>query len=88
MTEEAGFGRSRSLTRRHSVVIPSRGLKAVIVLGAIEPSLGEFGGRDVVEHHQFSCLTEVCGLASLQLTVDPAAFERANYIRTLQSCSA
>jgi dihydroorotate dehydrogenase (fumarate) len=41
-----------------------------------------------MEQHLFSCLTEVCGLASLQQTVDPAAFERANYIRTLQSWSA
>ncbi len=41
-----------------------------------------------MEQHQFNRLTEVCGLASLQQTDDPAAFERANYIRTLQSWKA
>ena len=41
-----------------------------------------------MEQHEFSRLTEVRGLASLKQTVDPAAFERANYIRTLQSWRA
>ena len=38
-----------------------------------------------MEQHEFRRLMEVRGLASLKQTVDPAAFERANYIRTLQS---
>lgn len=35
--------------------------------------------------HKFETLGEACGRASLQRTEDPAAFERAAYIRTLQS---
>ena len=38
--------------------------------------------------HEFRRLTEMRGPASLKQTVDPAAFERAHYIRTLQSWSA
>ena len=38
-----------------------------------------------MEQHEFRRLTEMRGLASLKHVVDPAAFERANYIRTLQS---
>jgi dihydroorotate dehydrogenase (fumarate) len=41
-----------------------------------------------MEQHEFRLLMEVRGLASLKQTDDPAAFERANYIRTLQSWSA
>jgi dihydroorotate dehydrogenase (fumarate) len=41
-----------------------------------------------MEQHEFRRLTELRGLASLTQTVDPAAFERANYIRTLQSWRA
>jgi dihydroorotate dehydrogenase (fumarate) len=41
-----------------------------------------------MEHHGFNRLTEMCGLASLQQTVDPDAAERAHYIRTLQSWEA
>jgi dihydroorotate dehydrogenase (fumarate) len=41
-----------------------------------------------MEQHQFRRLTEMRGLASLKQTVDPAAFERAHYIRTLQSWRA
>jgi dihydroorotate dehydrogenase (fumarate) len=35
--------------------------------------------------HKFETLDDVRGLLSLQKTADPAAFERASYIRTLQS---
>jgi dihydroorotate dehydrogenase (fumarate) len=38
-----------------------------------------------MEQHELRRLTEMRGLASLKEVVDPAAFERANYIRTLQS---
>jgi dihydroorotate dehydrogenase (fumarate) len=38
-----------------------------------------------MERHEIRRLGEMRGLASLKQTVDPAAFERANYIRTLQS---
>jgi dihydroorotate dehydrogenase (fumarate) len=38
-----------------------------------------------MEQHELWRLTEMRGLASLKDTVDPASFERANYIRTLQS---
>ena len=38
-----------------------------------------------MERHQVNRLEDVRGRASLQQTADPAAFERANYIRTLQS---
>ena len=37
-----------------------------------------------MERHQFASLDEVKGRVSLQQTPDPAAFERAHYIRTLQ----
>ena len=35
--------------------------------------------------HQVTTLSEMKGRASLKATADPAAFERANYIRMLQS---
>jgi dihydroorotate dehydrogenase (fumarate) len=38
-----------------------------------------------MEKHEVSRLDEMRGRASLQRSVDPAAFERASYIRTLQS---
>jgi dihydroorotate dehydrogenase (fumarate) len=38
-----------------------------------------------MEWHKFDSLDEVRGLASLQKMADPAAFERASYLRTLQS---
>ena len=41
-----------------------------------------------MERHGLTRLNEMRGGASLKHTVDPAAFERANYIRTLQSWSA
>jgi len=41
-----------------------------------------------MEQHAFRRLAEVRGLASMKQTADPAAFERANYIRTLQSWRA
>jgi dihydroorotate dehydrogenase (fumarate) len=45
--------------------------------------------RDGLEHwmetHDVTTLSEMRGRASLKATADPAAFERANYIRMLQS---
>jgi dihydroorotate dehydrogenase (fumarate) len=41
-----------------------------------------------IERHGLTRLNEMRGRASLKQTVDPTAFERANYIRTLQSWSA
>jgi dihydroorotate dehydrogenase (fumarate) len=38
-----------------------------------------------MEWHKLSGLADACGRASLKHTADPAAFERANYIRALQS---
>jgi hypothetical protein len=38
-----------------------------------------------MDRHNLSRLDDVRGRASLQQATDPAAFERANYIRTLQS---
>jgi dihydroorotate dehydrogenase (fumarate) len=38
-----------------------------------------------MERHQLARLDDVRGRASLTRTTDPAAFERANYIRILQS---
>ena len=38
-----------------------------------------------MERHELARLGDVQGRASLERTADPAAFERANYIRTLQS---
>ena len=38
-----------------------------------------------MERHKLDRLDDVRGRASLKQTADPAAFERANYIRTLQS---
>ena len=38
-----------------------------------------------MEQHEFSRLTDVHGRASLKQTSDPAAFERANYMRVLSS---
>jgi dihydroorotate dehydrogenase (fumarate) len=45
--------------------------------------------REGLEHwmetHDVTTLSEMRGRASLKATADPAAFERANYIRMLQS---
>ena len=40
-----------------------------------------------MEWHKMTSLEEVRGRVSLKQTEDPAAFERANYIRALQSWS-
>ena len=36
-----------------------------------------------MEEHEYESLAEMCGSMSLQHTPDPAAFERANYIRII-----
>jgi hypothetical protein len=41
-----------------------------------------------MEWHELPALSAMRGQTSLKHTQDPAAFERANYIRTLQSWKA
>jgi hypothetical protein len=43
------------------------------------------GLRLWMERHGFATIEEMRGLASLERVLDPAAAERAGYIRTLQS---
>jgi dihydroorotate dehydrogenase (fumarate) len=43
------------------------------------------GLEDWMAWNHLACLDEMRGRASLRVTRDPSAFERANYIRTLQS---
>ena len=38
-----------------------------------------------MERHQFSSVDEMRGVASFERALDPAAIERAGYLRTLQS---
>ena len=41
--------------------------------------------KEWMEEHRIEQIEDVRGRASLRQTVDPAAFERAQYIRTLHS---
>ena len=83
------------------VATPEDGIKALLagadavqmVSAILKHGPGHFtvmreGLEEWMERHAFRRLTEVRGLASLKQTADPAAFERANYIRTLQSWRA
>jgi dihydroorotate dehydrogenase (fumarate) len=38
-----------------------------------------------LEEHEYESLGQMCGSMSLQRCPNPAAFERANYMRVLQS---
>jgi dihydroorotate dehydrogenase (fumarate) len=93
------YGRIRpTLVVTGGVATPDDGIKALLagadavqmVSAILRQGPGYFtimreGLERWMEQHEFSRLTEVHGRASLKQTADPAAFERANYIRTLQN---
>ena len=92
-------GRVRpSLVATGGVATPDDGVKALLagadavqVVSAILRhgpayfSVLRDGLEQWMERHKVDRLDDMRGRASLQQTADPAAFERANYIRTLQS---
>ena len=96
------YGRVRpTLVVTGGVATPEDGIKALLagadavqmVSAILKHGPGYFtvmreGLERWMEEHEFGRLTEMRGLASLKQTADPAAFERANYIRTLQSWRA
>jgi dihydroorotate dehydrogenase (fumarate) len=96
------FGRVRaSLAVTGGVATPDDGIKALLagadavqlVSAVLREGPSCFttmreGLERWMERHAFMRLNEMRGRASLERTVDPAAFERANYIRTLQSWEA
>jgi dihydroorotate dehydrogenase (fumarate) len=63
-------------------------VSAVLKQGPAHFTVMREGLERWMEQHAFRRLTEMRGLASLKQAVDPAAFERAHYIRTLQSWKA
>jgi dihydroorotate dehydrogenase (fumarate) len=93
------YGRIRpSLAATGGIATPNDGIKALLagadavqVVSAILRHGPGFlsalvkGLEHWMEWHQLAGLREMRGTASLKHTADPAAFERANYIRTLQS---
>ncbi|MEP7308884.1 MAG: dihydroorotate dehydrogenase-like protein [Acidobacteriota bacterium] len=93
------YGRVRSsLVVTGGVQTPDDGIKALlagadavqVVSAILRQGPAHFkvlreGFEQWMEQHQFTQLSEVRGLASHVRTEDPAAFERAHYIRTLQS---
>ena len=94
-------GRVRpSLAVTGGVATPNDGVKAVLAgadavqmvsallrHGPAYVSAMRLGLEHWMEWHQLTGLNEVRGRVSLKQTKDPAAFERANYIRALQSWS-
>jgi dihydroorotate dehydrogenase (fumarate) len=87
-----------SLTDTGGVALPNDGVKAILAgadavqmtsallrNGAAYVTLMRRNLEDWMEEHGIALLDEMRGLVSLQHTNDPAAFERANYIRSLQS---
>lgn len=94
-------GRVRpSLAVSGGVTAPNDGIKALLAgadavqmvsallrHGAAYVSVMRQGLEHWMEWHKITSLDEVRGRVSLRQTKDPAAFERANYIRTLQSWS-
>jgi dihydroorotate dehydrogenase (fumarate) len=92
-------GRVRpSLVVTGGVATPHDGIKAILAganavqmvsallrHGPAYVSAMRLGLEQWMEWHKMSTLEEVCGRVSLKHTPDPAAFERANYIRALQS---
>jgi dihydroorotate dehydrogenase (fumarate) len=92
-------GRVRpSLVVTGGVATPDDGVKALlagadavqVVSTILRHGPGYFsvlqnGLKRWMEEHRVDRLDDVRGRASLKQTADPAAFERANYIRTLQS---
>jgi dihydroorotate dehydrogenase (fumarate) len=95
------YGRVRpSLAVTGGVAAPNDGIKAVLAgadvvqmvsallrHGPAFLSAMRLGLEHWMEWHKLTELDEVRGRASLKQTKDPAAFERANYIRALQSWS-
>ena len=93
------YGRVRpSLAVTGGVATPDDGIKAILagadavqMVSAIlrhEPTHVQamrLGLEQWMEQHQLATLDEARGRASLEHTADPSAFERAGYIRTLQS---
>jgi dihydroorotate dehydrogenase (fumarate) len=94
-------GRVRpSLAVTGGVATPNDGIKAVLAgadavqmvsallrHGPVYASAMRLGLEYWMEWHKMTSLDEVRGRVSLENTKDPAAFERANYIRALQSWS-
>lgn len=94
-------GRVRpSLAVTGGVAAPNDGIKAVLAgadavqmvsallrHGPAYVSAMRLGLEHWMEWHKVTSLDDVRGRASLKQTKDPAAFERANYIRALQSWS-
>jgi dihydroorotate dehydrogenase (fumarate) len=92
-------GRVRpSLAVTGGVATPNDGIKAVLAgadavqmvsallrHGPAYVSTMRLGLEHWMEWHKMTSLDEVLGRVSLKQTKDPAAFERANYIRALQS---
>jgi dihydroorotate dehydrogenase (fumarate) len=93
------YGRVRpSLAITGGVATPDDGIKAILAgANAVQlvSALLRHGPTHVqamrrglerwMEWHKLATLDEARGRASLERTTDPAAFERANYIRTIQS---
>jgi dihydroorotate dehydrogenase (fumarate) len=93
------YGRVRpSLAVTGGVATPDDGIKALLAgadavqmvsailrHGPAYFSVMRRGLEQWMEWHKLTRLDEMRGLSSLKSTADPAAFERANYIRALQS---
>jgi dihydroorotate dehydrogenase (fumarate) len=93
------YGRVRpSLAVTGGVATPDDGIKAILAgadvvqmvsallrHGPTHVQTMRLGLERWMEWHKLETLGEARGRASLQRTADPAAFERANYIHTLQS---
>jgi dihydroorotate dehydrogenase (fumarate) len=93
------YGRVRpSLAITGGVVTPDDGIKAILAgADAVQMVSGllrhgpahiqtmRLGLERWMEWHELERLADVRGRVSLEHTPDPAAFERANYVRTLQS---
>ena len=93
------YGRVRpSLAVTGGIATPNDGIKALLAgadavqmvsailrHGPAYVSVMRRGLERWMEWHKLTRLDEVRGRASLRNTADPAAFERANYIRALQS---
>jgi dihydroorotate dehydrogenase (fumarate) len=93
------YGRVRlSLAVTGGVATPNDGIKALLagadvvqlVSAILRHGPAYFGTMRLgleqwMEGHKIGALDDVRGRVSLQNTADPAAFERANYIRALQS---
>lgn len=93
------YGRVRpALAVTGGVAVPHDGIKAILAgadavqvtsallrNGPTYVSVMQRGLEQWMERHNMSTLDEMRGLSSLQKTTNPAAFERANYIRVLHS---